>query len=100
MKKLMVVFLVAVVAMVPALALAQTGGGATGGQKPGMSTPSEKPGGTSAPSTGQGTKPGGSESSPSASPPGGDMSKHQTKAACEKAGGMWSESTKACSAKK
>ena len=95
MKKLTVALLIGVLALVPALAVAQTGGGAGGTQAP--SSP-EKPGGKapsgSAPSTGSGAPSG---SSPSASPPGAsDMSKILSKADCDKAGGMWTESTKTC----
>ncbi len=93
MKKLTAAFLVLAFILAPVLAAAQTGG-AGGTQKPGTS-PSTSPG-TSPRPPGTGT-PG----DPAASPRGGSdtMSQHTTKAACEKAGGMWTESTKSCKAK-
>jgi hypothetical protein len=100
MKKLTVALLVGVLALVPALAVAQTGGGAGGtqpSQPSGGTSPSmDKPGGAGQPSGTPRTP-----SDPAASPPGGDsFSQHKTKAACEKAGGAWSETAKACSQKK
>jgi hypothetical protein len=100
MKKLTVALLVAVVALVPALAFAQAGGGTQAPSSP--SKPAEKPSGAGSPGMGQGTTPGASgSSSPSASPPGtSDLSQFLTKADCEKAGGMWTESTKTCAKKR
>jgi len=97
MKKLTIAFLVALVALVPVLAAAQTGGGAGGTQAPGSpSMDKPKPGGADQPS-GSPSTPG----DPAASPPGGGdtLSQHKTKAACEKAGGMWAESTQRCNKK-
>lgn len=95
MKKLTAALLVGILALVPGMALAQSGGGA-GGTKAPSSGASGKSGGTSG--SGQST----TGTSPSASPSGsGDtMSKYRTKADCEKAGGMWTASTKTCMAKK
>jgi hypothetical protein len=101
MKRLIVALLVGVLALVPALAVAQTGGGAGGTQpsKPsgGPGPSMDKPGGAGQPSGTPRTP-----SDPAASPPGGgdSFSQHKTKAACEKAGGAWSEATQACSKKK
>jgi len=99
MKKVMLMFLVAALVLIPVLAVAQTGG--TGGSpKPGTSGPSGSPSG------GPGTMPGSpgapSGDAPAASPPGGadTLSQHKTKAACEQAGGMWSDAGKACSKKR
>jgi hypothetical protein len=97
-KKLTVALLVGVLALVPALAVAQTGGA-------GGTQPSQPSGGTSPsmdkPGVGQPSGTPRTPSDPAASPPGGDsFSQHKTKAACEKAGGAWSEATQACSKKK
>ncbi len=98
MKKLTVALLVGIFALVPVLAVAQTGGGAGGTQAPGTGTGSpsmDKPGGAGQPSGTPRTP-----SDPAASPPGGDsLSQHKTKAACEKAGGAWSEA-QVCTKKK
>jgi hypothetical protein len=88
MKKLTAAFLVLAFILTPVLAVAQTG--------------APKPG--SSPSTAPGTNPRppgtGTPGDPSASPSGTDrMSQHTTKAACEKAGGMWTESSKSCKSK-
>jgi len=99
MKKVIVAVLVGIFALVPVLAVAQSGGGTGGGsQAPGGSSPSDKPGSTGSPSGGQGTMPGGS---PAASPPGtGDpLSQFRSKADCEGAGGAWTEATKTCKKK-
>jgi hypothetical protein len=95
-KKLTVAFLVVMFALVPVLAVAQTGGGAGGTQPPGGTSPSvDKPGGAGQPSGTPRTP-----SDPAASPPGADsFSQHKTKAACERAGGAWSEATQLCSKK-
>ncbi|MGH7323293.1 MAG: hypothetical protein ACREJ9_01455 [Candidatus Rokuibacteriota bacterium] len=98
MKKVIVAVLVAIFALVPVLAVAQSGGGTGGTQKPGSSSPTDKPGGTGSPSGGQGTMPGGS---PAASPPGTSdtHSQFRSKADCEGAGGVWTEATKTCKRK-
>jgi hypothetical protein len=101
MKMLTVILLVGMLALVPVLAAAQTGGGSSGGtQAPSGSTPAEKPEKPGAGSSGgtQGKTPGMSGGdSPAASPSGkGDPSRMRTKAECEGAGGTWTESTKTC----
>jgi hypothetical protein len=87
-------------ALVPVLAAAQTGGGSSGGTKaPSGSAPAEKPEKPGAGSSGgtQGKTPGMSGGdSPAASPPGSGAPMPRTKAECEGAGGMWTESTKTC----
>jgi hypothetical protein len=99
MKKLTVALLVGIFALVPVLAVAQSGGGTGGTQAPG-SSPTDRPMGS--PGSGQPMPPGGgAPGDPAASPPGsGDtLSQHTTKGACEKAGGMWTESTRNCKKK-
>jgi hypothetical protein len=97
MKTLTVMLLVGMLALVPVLAAAQTGGGT---QAPSGSAPAEKPEKPGAGSSGgtQGKTPGMSGGdSPAASPSGsGDASRMRTKADCEGAGGTWTEATKTC----
>jgi hypothetical protein len=109
MQKLMLTLLVGIIALAPAIAAAQTGGG-TGSPGSGSSTPSgttggsgsglSTPGSSSTPGSGSTTAPG-SSSSPSASPSGtgSDLSKITSRADCERAGGMWSAATNKCDRK-
>ena len=92
MKKLTAALLVGILALVPAIALAQSGSGA-GGTKPPSSSPS---GGKSPSGSGVQSAPSTSPSSPSASPSGsgGTMSKYRTKADCEKIEGAKFEPAK------
>jgi hypothetical protein len=106
MKKLTSAFLVAILFLAPVLATAQTSGGAGGTQVPG-SSPSDRPGSspsdrpTDSPGIGQPTPPGsGTPGDPAASPPSTfDLSRHNTRAACEKAGGRWGEVSQSCTQK-
>jgi hypothetical protein len=107
MQKLMLTFLVGIIALAPAIAAAQATGGSGSGS--GSSGSTSSPSGTSG-STGSGTSSGSSTgssttggsgsstSSPSASPSGsaGDLSQYTTKADCEKAGGMWESASNKC----
>ena len=106
MKKVTLAFLVATLFLAPVLAAAQTGGGAGGTQAPGSSpserlgsSPSDRP--TGSPGIGQPTPPGsGTPGDPAASPPSAfDLSRHNTRAACEKAGGSWGEVSQSCTQK-
>lgn len=106
MQKLMLTLLVAIVALAPAFAAAQTGSGSTPGSS--GSSPSGTTGGSSGSGTtgsgGATTAPGASgrsSGSPSASPSGtvSDFSKYTTKATCEKAGGMWQVTQNKCEKK-
>jgi len=98
MKKLMLGFLVATLILAPVFAAAQTG--APSSPQAPAGSPSDKP--KTPPSSGQPTPPkAGQPSDPAASPSGtsDSMSQYNTKAACEKAGGMWVEEAKLCSKK-
>jgi len=105
MKKLVLALLVGTIALAPAFAAAQTGSGSGGSGKPGTSSPSGTGGSGgsgssgSMPSSGSSGSSGSGSTSPSASPSGSDLSVHKTQADCEKAGGMWTASTKTCAAK-
>lgn len=108
MQKFMLTLLVAIIALAPAIAAAQTGssGSGTPGSS-GSSTPSGTSGGTgSGTSSGSGTTTtpgasGGTSTPPSASPSGtsSDFSQYTTNADCEKAGGMWQTATSKCEKK-
>lgn len=102
MQKFMLTLLVAIIALAPAIAAAQTGssGSGTPGSS-GSSTPSGTSGGTgSGTSSGSGTTPTPG-TAPSASPSGtsSDFSQYTTNADCEKAGGMWQTATSKCEKK-
>ena len=105
MKKFVLALLIGTVALAPAFAAAQTGSGSGGSGTPGTSNP---PGSGSSGSGSTGPMPStktpgssgsGSSSAPSASPSGTDLSTFKTQADCEKAGGMWSDSTSKCARK-
>jgi len=100
MRMPMVGVLVAMIALVPAIAAAQTSGtGSSGAGSSGSGTSSKTP--STAP--GAGTSSGSSTSTPSASPSGSsakDLSQYMTQADCERGGGMWEAASKKCSAKK
>jgi hypothetical protein len=95
MRKLMLSFLVGIVALAPMIAAAQTGSSGSGTSGSGSSAPAEKP--APAPPAGS----GGSSSSPSASPSAApiDFSQYTTQADCEKAGGMWQSASSKCEKK-
>jgi hypothetical protein len=103
MTKLTSAFLVATLFLAPVLAAAQTSGGAGGTKAPGTS-PTDKPGSsstdkpTSSPGMSQPTRPSSGTPDPAASP-SGDLSRHNTRADCEKAGGKWGEVSQSCTQK-
>jgi hypothetical protein len=113
MKKLTSAFLLATLFLAPVLAAAQTSGGAGGTKAPGSnpadtpgSNPADKPGSspadrpTGSPGMGQPTQPGSGTPDPAASPRSGfDLSRHNTRADCEKAGGKWGEVSQSCTQK-
>jgi hypothetical protein len=98
MNKLTSAFLVTTLFLAPVLAAAQTGGGAGGTQAPG-SGPSDRP--TGSPGIRQPMPPGsGTTDAPAARPPSAfDLSRHNTRADCEKAGGRWGEVSQSCTQK-
>jgi hypothetical protein len=118
MQKLMLGFLVAIIALAPAIAAAQSGGGSgsgSGGASSGAgSSPGASGSGSGSGAGGSGTSgtaggattgspsggAGGSSTSPSASPgTAGDFSKITTKVDCDKAGGSWQMASNKCEAK-
>src|SRR5262245_65939364 len=100
MKKVALMFLVAIIALARTMAAAGGGGTST----PDSSKPSSKPSGpSSSPTKPPGASSGSSTSdAPAASPSGSSdrMLQYTTKADCEAAGGMWTDSKKSCMKKK
>jgi hypothetical protein len=111
MNKLSSAFIVGTLFLTPVLAAGQTGGGAGSPQAPGSgpadrpatnppaSNPTDRP--TGSPGIGQPRPPGSvTPGEPAASPPGAfDLSRHNTRADCEKAGGKWGEVSQSCAQK-
>jgi hypothetical protein len=109
MPKLTTAFLVATLFLAPVLAAAQMSDGAGGTKAPGSSSPTDRSGSSPAdrpmgsPSMGQPKPPTSGTpdpASPAASPPGAfGLSRHNTRADCEKAGGKWGEVSQSCGQK-
>jgi hypothetical protein len=102
MQKVMLVLLVAIIALAPAFAAAQTspsGSDPKSGSSP-SSPPSSSGSGTTTSPGATGGSSSGSPSSPSASPSGAsDFSKITSKADCDRVGGMWLASLNKCEKK-
>jgi hypothetical protein len=111
MQKLMLGFLVGIIALAPALAAAQSGSGGSGASSSGAGSSSPGAAGSGSSSgagSGSGTSSGGattgssaggsSTTSPSASP-SGDFAQYTTQADCEKAGGLWQFASNKCEKK-
>jgi hypothetical protein len=97
MTKLTAACLVATLLLAPGLAAAQTSGDA-GGPKAPESSPADRPMGS--PSMGQPKPPSSGTPDPAASPPSAfGLSRHNTRADCEKAGGKWGEVSQSCTQK-